>query len=133
MNFQAILTNLYFILIYADGKLNEKEMKLSEKMILAEKLDREAFKAQLELLKSSDLKVVYTNTIVHLKKLKAVDQTRIVAWLCMVANIDGFMDKAEWMFIYKIYAKELNLKLDEVMKVQRDLILLTQKQADLLA
>ena len=133
MNFQAILTNLYFILIYADGKLNEKEMKLSEKMILAEKLDREAFKAQLELLKSSDLQVVYNNTIIHLKKLKAIDQTRIVAWLCMVANIDGFMDKAEWMFIYKIYAKELNLKLDDVMKVQRDLILLTQKQADLLA
>ena len=133
MNFQAILTNLYFILIYADGKLNEKEMKLSDKMILAEKLDREAFKAQLELLKSSDLQVVYNNTIIHLKKLKAIDQTRIVAWLCMVANIDGFMDKAEWMFIYKIYAKELNLKLDDVMKVQRDLILLTQKQADLLA
>lgn len=133
MNFQAILTNLYFVLIYADGKLNEKEMNFSDKMILAEKLDREAFKAQLELLKSSDLQAVYTSTIVHLKKLKADDQIRIIAWLCMVANIDGFMDKAEWMFIYKIYAKELNLKLDDVMKVQRDLILVTQKQVDLLA
>lgn len=133
MNFQAILTNLYFILIYADGKLNDKEMQLSEKMIKAEKLDREAFLAQIELLKSSDLNTVYNNTVQHLKKLKTPDQLRCVAWLCMAANIDGFMDKAEWMFIYKVYSKELNLKLDDVMKMQRDLIVLTQKQAGLTA
>lgn len=133
MNYQAILTNLYFTLIYADGKLNEKERQLSQKMIKAEKLDPEAFKAQIELLKSSDLKVVYTKTIEHLRKLKPVDQIRCVAWLCMAANIDGFMDKTEWMFIYKIYSKELNLKLDDIMKVQRDLILLTQKQEGLIA
>lgn len=133
MNYQAILTNLYFILIYADGKLNEKEMQLSQKMIKAEKFDAEAFKAQIELLKSSDLEVVYNNTIQHLRKVKTPDQIRCVAWLCMAANIDGFMDKSEWMFIYKIYSKELNLKLDDVMKAQRDLILLTQKQAGLIA
>lgn len=133
MNYQAILTNLYFTLIYADGKVNEKETQLSKKMIIAEKLDPEAFKAQIELLKSSDLNVVYTKTIQHLRKLKVVDQIRCVAWLCMAANIDGFMDKSEWMFIYKIYSKELNLKLDDVMKVQRDLIILTQKQEGLIA
>ena len=44
-----------------------------------------------------------------------------MAWLCVVANADGFMDKAEWHFIYDIYHKSLNLPLDEIMVVQKQL------------
>ena len=42
-------------------------------------------------------------------------------WLCVVANADSFMDKKEWMLIYKIYQTELNLQLDDIMQVQKDL------------
>jgi uncharacterized tellurite resistance protein B-like protein len=48
-------------------------------------------------------------------------QIRIVAWLCVVANGDGFMDKTEWQLIYTIYHKELNLPLEEIFKVQKEL------------
>ena len=41
--------------------------------------------------------------------------------MCVLANSDGFMDKAEWQFIYKIYHKELNLPLDSIMEVQKEL------------
>jgi hypothetical protein len=36
------------------------------------------------------------------------------------------MDKAEWQFIYKIYHKELNLPLDDIMEVQKELSKLTR-------
>jgi hypothetical protein len=41
--------------------------------------------------------------------------------MCVIANSDGFMDKEEWVLIYKIYNTELNLSLDDIMKTQREL------------
>jgi hypothetical protein len=43
-----------------------------------------------------------------------------------MANADGFMDKSEWQFIYKIYHKELHLPLDDIMEVQKELNMLTR-------
>ncbi len=129
MNFQSILTNLYFILIYADGQLNEKELLLGEKICQAESFDVHAFRAQIELLKSSDHAGVYSTSLTQLKKMKPELQVRCIAWLCVVANVDGFMDKSEWMFIYKIYSKELNLKLEDIMKVQKELNALILRKA----
>jgi Uncharacterized protein conserved in bacteria len=123
MSYQTILANLYFLLIHADGNVNEKEAQQADKIIRLENFDGHAFRAQFELLKSSDQTSIYTNSILHLKKLKADQQIRCAAWLCVVANVDGFMDKSEWMFIYKIYSKELNLKLEDIMKVQKEIML----------
>lgn len=122
MNYQTIITNLYFLLTHNDGGLNEKEVSLSEKMIQHERWDAEVFHKQIALLSTSDLSEVYRLSITQLKKVKQEDQLRAIAWLCLAANADGFMDKNEWALIYKIYNKELNLKLDDVMKVQRNMI-----------
>jgi hypothetical protein len=46
--------------------------------------------------------------------------------MCVLANSDGFMDKSEWQFIYKIYHKELHLALDDIMHVQKELSLMTR-------
>ena len=44
--------------------------------------------------------------------------------MCVIANSDGFMDKEEWILIYKIYHTELKLSLDEVLKIQKELNML---------
>lgn len=119
MNYKTILTQLYFILIYADGHVNEHERFAGKSLAKAEGLEEEEFKVQLELLKSKDPSVILTNCIKDLKKLDRNQQIRVIAWLCVVANGDGFMDKAEWQLIYRIYHKELNLPLDEIFKVQK--------------
>ena len=64
-----------------------------------------------------------------LRKLSKEQQIRCIAWMCVIANADGFMDRKEWQFIYKIYHKELNISLDEIMKVQNELIRLTMYKA----
>jgi uncharacterized tellurite resistance protein B-like protein len=56
-----------------------------------------------------------------LKQLNYKQQVRIIAWMCVIANADGFMDRGEWQLIYKIYHKELNLPLHDIFAVQKEL------------
>jgi uncharacterized tellurite resistance protein B-like protein len=109
------------MLICADGKVNERELTLGRKMMEAEGLSLENFEGELEELKAKDISVLYNNSLAVLKKLDRTMQIKLVAWLCVIANSDGFMDKEEWILIYKIYHTELKLSLDEVMKTQKEL------------
>lgn len=121
MDYRAIITNLYYLLIYADGKVNDRELALGRKMIEAEGFDTAKFDEQLESLKAKNIPAIYTECLAALKKLDARQQIRCIAWLCVIANSDGFMDKEEWILIYKIYHTELKLSLDDVMKTQKEL------------
>lgn len=121
MNYKSILTRLYFILIYADGHVNDHERSTGKNLAKAEGLEDEAFRVEIELLKSKDPVVLLADCIRDLQKLHRSQQIRIIAWLCVVANGDGFMDKTEWQLIYRIYHKELHLPLEEIFKVQKEL------------
>jgi uncharacterized tellurite resistance protein B-like protein len=121
MNYKTILTQLYFILIYADGHVNEHEQSTGKNLVKSEGLEEEEFRVQLELLKSKSHPLLLEDCIKSLKKLDRDQQIRMIAWLCVVANGDGFMDRSEWQLIYKIYHKELQLPLEEIFKVQKEL------------
>ncbi|HYG04583.1 MAG TPA: TerB family tellurite resistance protein [Chryseosolibacter sp.] len=121
MNYNAIITRLYYLLIYADGDANEKELALARQMTKSEGMKEADFAAQLTLLKSRSNDSLYNETISALKKLDRVRQVRAVAWLCVLANADGFMERSEWQLIYKIYHKELSLPLNEIFDVQKQL------------
>ena len=121
MIYKSILTQLYYILISADGQVNDHERTSGKWLAKNEGIDAEEFGVQLQLLKSKDSGLMLIDCIKALKKLDRKHQIRVVAWLCVVANGDGFMDKSEWQLIYKIYHKELNLPLDEIFKVQKEI------------
>ena len=121
MNFKEVLTKLYFILICSDGNVNEKEVSYGRKMVEAEGIDEKYFFSQIKLLEVNNQQALFPEAISNLKKLSREEQIRCIAWLCVIANSDGFMDKAEWQMIYRLYHKELDLPLDEVMKVQKSL------------
>jgi uncharacterized tellurite resistance protein B-like protein len=121
MNFKSIMTTLYYLLIYADGKVNEREISLGKKMMTAEGFDEKGLETGMELLKAKDKSALLTDCIIGLKKLDVKAQVRCIAWLCVLANSDGFMDKEEWVLIYKIYHTELKLSLDDIMKTQKEL------------
>jgi len=121
MNFKSIITRLYFLLIYSDGKVNQGEISLGKKMIQAEGISEVDFSLQMEALKTKDTAAIYKECLADLKRLKQDQQIRCIAWLCVLANSDGFMDRAEWQFIYKIYHKELHLQLDIIMDTQKEL------------
>jgi len=121
MDYRETITGLYYLLICADGTVNEKELQLGKKMIAAEGFDAQKFETTLEILKTKDKATLYKECLAGLKKLDKQKQIRSISWLCVIANSDGFMDKEEWMLIYKIYDTELGLLLDDILKTQKEL------------
>lgn len=109
------------MLVYADGTLNEREIAQGKLLVIMEGIEENEFNSLMETLKSKNQATLLTDSLAALKKLSRKQQIRCVAWLCVVANADGFMDKTEWHFIYNIYHKSLNLPLDEIMAVQKQL------------
>jgi uncharacterized tellurite resistance protein B-like protein len=121
MDYKSTLTDLFFLLIYADEKLSDNEVVRGKQMMIAEGINENKFTLRIEELKRRSKDSIYKDCTTGLKRLNKELQIKAIAWLCVVANADGFMDKNEWMLIYKIYHTELNLKLDEIMKIQREL------------
>lgn len=121
MSFKSIIIRLYYMLIHCDGKVNEGEIALGKRMMEAENISESEFDRVLADLKERDLVALYKECVVELKRQPDQTQIRCIAWLCVLANADGFMDRAEWQFIYKIYHKELQLPLDVIMGVQKEL------------
>jgi len=109
------------MLIIADGTISEKEITSGDHMINIESLNETEFKIQMTSARSKDQASLLQECLAGLKKLNRNQQIRIIAWLCVVANADGFMDRAEWQLIYRIYHKELDLPLEEIFKVQKEL------------
>lgn len=128
MNLKSALIKLYFLLVNADGEVNEREIALGHQMAKVEGFGENEFILALEQLKKRNPSNILDESIEEIKKLDHPRQIRCVAWLCVVANADGFMDKTEWQFIYRIYHKELGLNLDEIMKAQKELISMTMKR-----
>ena len=121
MTYQNTLINLYYLLIHADGVVDEREIATGHQLVAFEGLSDREFDRQMELLKSKSKDVVLEESIAGLKKLERIHQIRCIAWLCVAANADGFMDRSEWQFIYKLYHKQLNLPLDEILALQKEL------------
>lgn len=133
MNYNSIITRLYFLLVHVDGVVNENEKAAAKQMIKAEDLVEEEFSVQMQLLKGKDESILFDECISALKNLDQKQQIRLVAWLCVVANADGFMDRTEWQLIYRVYHKELSLPLHEIFKVQKDLNRLVWEKKNSLA
>lgn len=127
MNYKSVISRLYFLLINSDGKVNHAEISLGKKMIQVEGIVESEFNAELEFLKGRDHADIYKECLQEMKRLKPEQQIRSIAWMCVLANSDGFMDRVEWQFIYKIYHKELHLALDDIMKVQKELSLISRE------
>ena len=129
MNFKTTLSKLYFLLVHADGVVNEREVAIAAQMIKSEGIEEKDFSVWMESFKKRNPATLYAESLEELKKMDHQKQVRCVAWLCVVANADGFMDKDEWRFIYKIYCTELGLNLDDIMRTQKELITLSREKS----
>lgn len=105
----------------ADGEVKEKELELVNKMIQVESLSDKDASILLSKFKDKDSGKLLDDCIKDLKKTDKLTQINFLAWLCVIANADGFMDQEEWALIYKVYHKELNLETNEVMNRQKEI------------
>ena len=111
----------YYLLICADGDVKEKELLLGKKMIAIEGFNERKFENAIDAFKTQDKKQIYEACISGLKKLDRQKQIRCLAWLSLIANSDGFMDREEWALIYRIYNAELSLSLKEILATQKEI------------
>jgi uncharacterized tellurite resistance protein B-like protein len=123
-----VLSNLYSLLIWSDGNVNEKEIALGYKMASFHGMDETLFQMRVKNFDSSQSSVLMNKTIGMMKTLHRDEQLCCIAWMCIIANADGFMDRAEWQMIYKIYHLELQLPLESVMDKQKKLSRLLHKE-----
>lgn len=122
MKHKSVLAKLYYTLIHADNKMNEREAALGRQMVHYEGFSESSFQREVNSLSGRPAQVIYKEIVEGLNRLEPALQVRCIAWMCVIANADGFMDKKEWQFIYQLYHKELRLPLDQIMKVQNELI-----------
>lgn len=115
------LEKLFFLMTSVDGQVKPKEEAAAATMCTIEGIDRETFTRNVRELNVEDHQAILASAVHELRSMTHIDQVRCVAWLCLVANADGFMEKTEWQFIYTIYHKELNLPLEDVMNEQKRL------------
>lgn len=115
------ILGLVHLVANADGEVKEKELELVNKMIQVESLSDKDASILLSKFKDKDSGKLFDDCIKDLKKVDRVTQINFLAWLCVIANADGFMDQEEWALIYRVYHKELNLETNEVMNRQKEI------------
>ena len=114
MKHKSVLAKLYYTLIHADNKMNEREVALGRQMVHCEGLPESSFQSEVDSLSGKPTTLIYNEIVEGLKQLEPALQVRCIAWMCVIANADGFMDKKEWQFIYQIIT-DTGIVLQEVL------------------
>lgn len=122
MKHMSVLAKLFHMLINADTQTSEREVAVGRQMIRLEGFSETGFNREVAALEGKTPEAIYKETVSGLKRLDTTLQIRCIAWMCVIANADGFMDKKEWQLIYKLYHKDLGLPLDQIMKDQNALM-----------
>ena len=119
--FKETLVKAYFYISSADGKIDQKEVEMGNKMIAKELIDKKEFEKKIESYQCETPECIINSLKDDLKKLKREEQIKIIAYMSNIANSDGFMDPAEWKMIYNLYKNELNLTLEEIISMQKQI------------
>jgi uncharacterized tellurite resistance protein B-like protein len=121
LDFRSAICHLYYLLVNADGEVDEKEVLLGKIMAESEGINKVLFDQSFLELQSKPKEFVFRDCLKFLRKLSEEKQIKALAWICVLANADGFMDKSEWNLIYSIYHNELNLPQQKIMEEQKNI------------
>ena len=112
------LVSLYYLLIHADGRIDDKELAAGRLMCDYEGIDEMSLGKKFEDLNSKSAEDILRGGIKALKMCEKGERLRCLAWITMITNSDGYMDSEEWKLLYRVYHKSLRLKLEDILKVQ---------------
>lgn len=115
------LVTLFHLLVHADGIVDDKEILMGEFMCKHEKIDEYEFNYYLKKYSEKEDETVLNDCITALKKCDYQWRIKCIAWMSLIANSHGFMAQEEWRLLFRIYSVELQLKLEEILYVQRNL------------
>ena len=117
-NFNEAMVSLYHLISLADGEISQRELEMCTLMRKTEEINDGSFN---EIIKRFDRKThseIYKTCVGLLRTCPVSEQIACLAWMRYIANCDGFMAREEWSLIFKIYKKELNLNLNDIMNYE---------------
>ena len=112
--FTEAIASLYYLISSADGKISDFEKRICEHMMETEKISEKDFNMFISSIEHLSQDEVYAKCIKLLNVCPQEEQIRALAWMRNIANSDGFMAKEEWALIFKIYKRELQLNLKDI-------------------
>ncbi len=119
--FRETLVIAYYYIIIADGIIDPKEVEFGKSMIVKEGIEKDDFDKKIEILKDTSQVHIKDMLKDAMKKLSAVEQVRIIAYMSKIADSDGFRDPSEMSSIQEIY-KELHLHLNDIIREKESII-----------
>ena len=121
--FTEAIVSLYHLISSADGKISDFEKRICELMMKSEGIEVPEFEMIINTIDQLSQDEIYAKSIDLLKSCTKDEQIKAMAWMRGIANSDGFMAKEEWSLIFKIYKKELNLNLKDIIEYKLPLFI----------
>ena len=113
-SFNQAFTYLYFLMLSADKIADLKELKLGNKIIQLEKLDKEEVMKNLDKLSAMPREKVFESAMLYVKSAPRNIQLKCLGYIKLMAQADGFVDEKERELLNEISLNELNISLSEV-------------------
>ena len=106
-------------MLSADKIADLKELKLGNKIIKLENLDKAEVMKDIDDLSALPRDNVYEQGLSLLKSLSNEDQVKILAYVKMIAKVDGSYDEKESSLLNEISINELRISLQEVFDAEQ--------------
>lgn len=119
--FKQAFTYLYFLMLSADKIADLEELKLGNKIIKLENLDKNKVMKDLDILSSIPRDKVYEQGINYMKSASREIQLKCLGYINLMAKVDGSVDEKEWKLLVDIGESELNLSMAEIATVEEKL------------
>jgi hypothetical protein len=115
------LSTLFYLMITADGIIDDRELELGEIMIKHERINKNAFYKRIEACSQRNTQSLYNECICSLKKCGKNVQIKSMAWMSLAAKIDGHVSPKEAVLLDIISAREFKLESEQVIKEENRL------------
>ena len=119
--FKQAFTYLYFLMLSADKIAHLKELKLGNKIINLENLDKAEVMKEIDFLSSIPREKVFDDGQAHLKLLKRSEQLKCLGYIKLIAKIDGSVHTTEIDLLNNLSVNQLNISLADISMVEKEL------------
>ena len=119
-HFKNSLLLLSYLIMFADGTLDDLEAKAIQKICTHEGISDDELKQFLEEAKNMREKDIYYKGLEEIDFCSDEDKIRIFAWLYLISEVDGNVHVKEVRFL--LYsAKKAGIEFDDVVKESKNL------------
>ena len=118
---EKAFAHIFYLVLAADKVVDLNELSLGSKIMKLEKLDKQAIMREVDMLGSMSKREVFTEAVALLKSISKPEATRYIAYLNMIAESDGSLDKSELTLINEFPVSDFGITEQEVFTTQRKL------------